>query len=133
MRGEYKLVVTIKRFCLGSPPHAWRIPGIAKDVPAEDRITSTCVENTYVHVLQTYSKKDHLHMRGEYPKIEALVAIPPGSPPHAWRIRDWDHQIFYIEGITSTCVENTEQSDEILVCGNGSPPHAWRIHGSCVH
>lgn len=30
---------------------------------------------------------DHLHMRGEYPKIEALVAIPPGSPPHAWRIQ----------------------------------------------
>ena len=45
-RGEYQKLLKTYQLKIGSPPHTWRIPEIAKDVPAEDRITSTHVENT---------------------------------------------------------------------------------------
>ena len=45
-RGEYRLVVMMIRFCLGSPPHTWRIPSHKSHVRDSHRITSTHVENT---------------------------------------------------------------------------------------
>ena len=45
-RGEYRLVVMMIRFCLGSPPHTWRILTVLKFTTIHPRITSTHVENT---------------------------------------------------------------------------------------
>ncbi len=67
MRGEYGLVYRLIRGSSGSPPHAW---GIRKELGGNyerDRITPTCVGNTQRGVQESERKKDHPHMRGEYP------------------------------------------------------------------
>ena len=111
------------------------------------RITSTHVENTinYRHAMSAC--KDHLHTRGEYCNAIFKSITLLGSPPHTWRIQQWE---FLKDGkgrITSTHVENTSlncvawvrtkdhlhtrgeysmfaKNDKII---GQSPPHTWRI------
>ena len=111
------------------------------------RITSTCVENTSSKESPIRCSEDHLHMRGEYSHALQQRQSVTGSPPHAWRIPNPTNARRTVEGITSTCVENTNSShsrsntdeDHLHMRGeyaparllqrseSGSPPHAWRI------
>ena len=49
-------------------------------------ITSTLVENTIKITEGTNYIKDHLHTRGEYSMMIAVLPGRGGSPPHSWRI-----------------------------------------------
>src|SRR5699024_9331740 len=92
---------------MGSPPHTWRILIAFSVVPADLRITSTYVENTASLYQIQSPKRDHLHIRGEYPRRACPIGKSPGSPPHTWRIRIKVPAEEYERRITSTYVENT--------------------------
>ena len=86
-------------------------------------------------------------MCGEYKNLFLLLDTNMGSPPHVWRILSCSSELFSALGITSTCVENTDETmykcpecgDHLHMCGEyskcakfcyfiqGSPPHVWRI------
>ena len=148
MCGEYDPDNAVNDVNIGSPPHVWRIRSKLYKTYLPQRITSTCVENTIFSLCGFFCFWDHLHMCGEYQKLEQTMTKPLGSPPHVWRI----HSIYFwlgrSNGITSTCVENTNllwlipkmARDHLHMCGEyvaslgcrrgeaGSPPHVWRIH-----
>ena len=46
LRGEYLVVSSLVRDCIGSSPLTWRIPTPVKGVAEDIRIISTYVENT---------------------------------------------------------------------------------------
>ncbi len=112
MRGEYLIIFAYTVFYKGSPPHAWRIHLKQRNIELQQRITSTCVENTRFIPPITINDKDHLHMRGEYYIGTISVKNHRGSPPHAWRILKALEVVSVLQGITSTCVENTWLSGE---------------------
>ena len=87
MCGEYQFISCCVKNLPGSPPHVWRIPNVPEVETVDNRITSTCVENTANKRKKQAENKDHLHMCGEYAIYEALR-------------QDTGR-------ITSTCVENT--------------------------
>ena len=87
MCGEYKLIGMSKVIFEGSPPHVWRIQFAYIRRWSDDRITSTCVENTDSIKAKNYKKQDHLHMCGEYCTLVMSIDKNEGSPPHVWRIR----------------------------------------------
>ena len=92
---------------LGSSPHTWRIPLTLVLVHIRLRIISTYVENTEkVRCLRT-KIQDHLHIRGEYHQVFALLHIGLGSSPHTWRIRIAKTYTTNVCRIISTYVENT--------------------------
>ena len=66
MRGEYNGPPAGLPLAEGSPPHAWGIPlvNIASFPP--NRITPTCVGNTFKSKGGRTKYEDHPHMRGEY-------------------------------------------------------------------
>ena len=64
----------------------WRIRSQLLPHQGSYRITSTCVENTRLKILEVYQFEDHLHMCGEYYTSKYLVLAGLGSPPHVWRI-----------------------------------------------
>src|SRR5699024_12049331 len=133
---------------MGSPPHTWRILIAFSVVPADLRITSTYVENTASLYQIQSPKRDHLHIRGEYPRRACPIGKSPGSPPHTWRIQGKMLFSFCLIRITSTYVENTflfclfvnVNKDHLHIRGEyelrfrlkntsvGSPPHTWSIH-----
>ena len=106
IRGENCWDSNPKMFSLGSPPHTWRkrnfgafdnsffrITSTYVEKTADcihnsscvHRITSTYVEKTHFLFLQDQLKKDHLHIRGENPRLEMNRLVVLGSPPHTWR------------------------------------------------
>ena len=113
---------------------------------------STCVENTAFPYFSFTAPKDHLHIRGEYNQSTTCRRWARGSPPHTWRIPSAGCANFFIIGITSTYVENTETGgrnnalarDHLHIRGEysravtslkmngGSPPHTWRIRALAV-
>ena len=148
IRGEYWLRLSFRPWSWGSPPHTWRIQVISLLVVLMLRITSTYVENTTYIARRFHVTGDHLHIRGEYWNSKKIQAMGQGSPPHTWRIQFCIYGLWAKLWITSTYVENTQQSlfDDILgedhlhIRGEylktlkplsaleGSPPHTWRIH-----
>ena len=147
MCGEYISTSHFQWAFMGSPPHTWRIPQLISNWISSKGITSTYVENTYMDPAGTITRRDHLHIRGEYQEIGLCFLHNPGSPPHTWRIQYGGNTIDNINGITSTYVENTGSSsayvrlyeDHLHIRGEyrliwqsvmlriGSPPHTWRI------
>ena len=147
MCGEYSNQSRLLTTQQGSPPHVWRILQTGSTEDDLKRITSTCVENTFSNCIKRPLVQDHLHMCGEYKCSLILPQYQQGSPPHVWRIPQFNHGGKYIGRITSTCVENTADSfsicsqrrDHLHMCGEyfelvsltnhqaGSPPHVWRI------
>ena len=146
-RGEYNEFSFASPFCVGSPPHTWRILEFLLSPLLEVRITSTHVENTIFVRCKGFNYWDHLHIRGEY-TISFTNNFPAiGSPPHVWRISLPYFSVTICKRITSTCVENTDRhfvnsfwhGDHLHMCGEywdegqqfqqriGSPPHVWRI------
>ena len=85
-RGEYPALVVPTFLLLGSPPHSWRIQGQLQPADYKKRITSTLVENTWLHQRQKLKFWDHLHTRGEYSSSNLGRNMFLGSPPHSWRI-----------------------------------------------
>src|SRR5699024_4251500 len=71
------------------------------------RITSTYVENTENGLIQNWTAEDHLHIRGEYKKLDKIHSWFIGSPPHTWRILYIIFTKIKKHRITSTYVENT--------------------------
>src|SRR5699024_6939365 len=132
---------------MGSPPHTWRIQYQPVRLSGRLRITSTYVENTASLYQIQSPKRDHLHIRGEYPRRACPIGKSPGSPPHTWRIQGKMLFSFCLIRITSTYVENTflfclfvnVNKDHLHIRGeysskpqysffkSGSPPHTWRI------
>ena len=110
---------------LGSPPHVWRILVSTVWKMITTRITSTCVENTESYEDEFRTIWDHLHMCGEYQNQHLMILKGMGSPPHVWRIRNAIRDVFNNGGITSTCVENTDNLmllaihswDHLHMCG----------------
>ena len=114
---------------------------------AEQRITSTYVENTFLLSAASSTSRDHLHIRGEYKSLLMGYLKNTGSPPHTWRIHADLSDKLYETRITSTYVENTKNTvtmawlaqDHLHIRGEysqvhtrnigklGSPPHTWRI------
>ena len=92
-RGEYTLHKSSDPTSIGSPPHTWRIPYSHNYPGLKNRITSTHVENTQPHLLRLLIGQDHLHTRGEYQYTSKEKNHFPGSPPHTWRIRCWNHKL----------------------------------------
>ena len=147
MCGEYQFNFLRKELGEGSPPHVWRILWALSKKYGSSGITSTCVENTIVHINHTVTHKDHLHMCGEYWYLNSTRVLRQGSPPHVWRILCTFYFGYLRQRITSTCVENTFKNyqfllwfrDHLHMCGEywylnstrvlrqGSPPHVWRI------
>ena len=66
MCGEYNSTIGKEHPEKGSPPHVWRIQQAAENDMRAARITSTCVENTFVNLFICNYCQDHLHMCGEY-------------------------------------------------------------------
>ena len=64
-------------------------------------------------------------MCGEYDTTAGGFAGTKGSPPHVWRIRYSMPKNPFLGGITSTCVENTNENwkpdtnneDHLHMCG----------------
>ena len=71
IRGEYETLAFLVLTKLGSPPHTWRIQLIGCKRTIQRRITSTYVENTLGNAVTVTIDRDHLHIRGEYVKINA--------------------------------------------------------------
>ncbi len=69
----------------GSPPRAWRARHASSSRPCAIRITSTCVESTFLRGPDPSRPTDHLHVRGEHAADVAVGADGAGSPPRAWR------------------------------------------------
>ena len=129
----------------------WRIPSAPSAKLDGIRITSTCVENTFLLCLNMTPAKDHLHIRGEYSMHNMHLLLNLGSPPHTWRILAGPDGLSDNGRITSTYVENTHKSNDCFGTGwdhlhirgeytnqsmnsrsaSGSPPHTWRIHFPC--
>ena len=118
MCGEYSIPIFLIHCTKGSPPHTWRILKLLNQVKSKpNRITSTYVENTFLHKSQNMFLEDHLHIRGEYQMDSKVQKLRIGSPPHTWRIHKISRFLGLPLGITSTYVENTE------VCVTG---RIWR-------
>ena len=107
IRGEYCIPLTMPIFYIGSPPHTWRILLSWCVMQRLMRITSTYVENTIYIDCATFSRQDHLHIRGEYLNPKTQSGISLGSPPHTWRIPTYMWLACADLRITSTYVENT--------------------------
>ena len=108
IRGEYSKVAYLLTPMLGSPPHTWRILKLIGLDRFMTRITSTYVENTVAYQQLSHAIGDHLHIRGEYIALVAIIDIGSGSPPHTWRIRFKTLWELFLCRITSTYVENTK-------------------------
>ena len=109
IRGEYPITLKLPSIIWGSPPHTWRILVPDGMQTHNNRITSTCVENTATRADYWQRSKDHLHMCGEYCWFFQHLQSKKGSPPHVWRIL-WVGVFDQSLGrITSTCVENTHK------------------------
>ena len=70
-------------------------------------ITSTYVEKTGLKGFPTYTREDHLHIRGENVQLKKLLLCHIGSPPHTWRKLIAVSAVLLVERITSTYVEKT--------------------------
>ena len=66
IRGEYARTSNKNKELLGSSPHTWRIQLMCQNQKTVLRIISTYVENTEFSEIKTFTKQDHLHIRGEY-------------------------------------------------------------------
>ena len=104
------------------------------------------MENTVAGTKKEVVEKDHLHIRGEHTRIDRGNNKKLGSPPHTWRTIISYLFSLQVYRITSTYVENTHCSLNIVPCGwdhlhirgehlvvnvicarlMGSPPHTWR-------
>ena len=108
IRGEYPCFSAFIASSIGSPPHTWRILKLLNQVKSKpNRITSTYVENTFLHKSQNMFLEDHLHIRGEYQMDSKVQKLRIGSPPHTWRILNYYYSVELQIRITSTYVENT--------------------------
>ena len=67
LRGEYISEAPSKMSKMGSPPLAWGILFKHRDNDRPFGITPTCVGNTGKGVISSTWRKDHPHLRGEYP------------------------------------------------------------------
>src|SRR5699024_5805492 len=107
IRGEYCQSLPDTKTQTGSHPHTWRTL-LGADLKKKIlRITSTYVENTRAGHVQLANHRDHLHIRGEYPRRACPIGKSPGSPPHTWRIHFFSVFSSTAIRITSTYVENT--------------------------
>ena len=148
MRGDYRYWTRPLLYCLGSPPHSWGLQDRHRPHLLLDGITPTCVGTTNSRWTSRLSRRDHPHMRGDYPIASEAVPCVPGSPPHAWGLHGQGHRPRVHAGITPTCVGTTRTSGRPGPCGRdhphmrgdygflalcvlaapGSPPHAWGLH-----
>ena len=90
IRGEYQTKQFKTHKIIGSPPHTWRI------------LTASMSPSILAW--------DHLHIRGEYKQNPPRLCYTLGSPPHTWRIQLNEISKGPLMRITSTYVENTEQT-----------------------
>ena len=147
MRGEYVETKFMNSTNSGSPPLAWGILFGAESVDSFVRITPTCVGNTQRQPPPGFQFRDHPHLRGEYPVSGSQSGERLGSPPLAWGIRHQSNPPKVKEGITPTCVGNTQHTPQQLYQSQdhphlrgeyaspsknlapekGSPPLAWGI------
>ena len=107
IRGEHVFCEPAMVSIKGSPPHTWRTPMLIGLKLACMRITSTYVENTRTALLQTWLKRDHLHLRGEHYLHMHVQMLLQGSPPLTWRTLNRTSIRQGRKRITSTYVENT--------------------------
>src|SRR5262245_22266255 len=110
MRGEYIVSLAELMEGKGSPPHAWGIQAILRLQSAQIRFTPTCVGNTPASASIRSRPTVHPHMRGEYASSRGSSNGAPGSPPHAWGIRDLPALDPTALRFTPTCVGNTPGS-----------------------
>ena len=108
-------------------------------------ITPTCVGNTIDHRVTASSTQDHPHLCGEHHLTPLLRPCRRGSPPPVWGTLPNNESEFKSDGITPTCVGNTDFSVVALIqlqdhphlcgehclsvcwksCMKGSPPPVW--------
>ena len=127
-RGEYNEFSFASPFCVGSPPHTWRILEFLLSPLLEVRITSTHVENTIFVRCKGFNYWDHLHTRGEYAFFLYHTHNTLGSPPHTWRIQSLVRLAFnFVKDHLHTRGEYYFSKLHVFL-PSGSPPHTWRIH-----
>ena len=96
-------------------------------------ITSTYVENTSLLIVLVASRKDHLHIRGEYRTDRRWLACMTGSPPHTWRILSFVNKLLsFHEDHLHIRGEYTHQLNW-QASPLGSPPHTWRIRNCSMN
>ena len=127
MCGEYSRTSARSWRISGSPPRVWGIlPSFSWSMDVNE---------------------DHPHVCGEYLALRMAKRLPEGSPPRVWGILRQQQTTHSGNGITPTCVGNTDRPrvashqpwDHPHVCGEygswflkgsdawGSPPRVWGI------
>ena len=129
MRGEYRYQGIRNTLVMGSPPLAWGILFDVVGVRAKTGITPTCVGNTDRPCRWPCTCRDHPHLRGEYEPAQEFKNAAKGSPPLAWGIPHHQVAVSVDDGITPTCVGNTEIWD-LIAAATEDHPH---LRGEYCH
>ena len=90
VRGEYSWVLSMMMGCTGT--------------------TSACAENTVLRINRSMSYRNYLRVRGEYMQTYTPRCLITELPPRARRIRGFVVLAFVLNGTTSACAENTENT-----------------------